>query len=106
MSKPVKPTPRKRVPDDIALVESVVRKVFPNVTVRRTNSLMLRVRIIDQRFQGLRKVARHELVEPLLDQLPAELQEEIYFVLLLTPEEVATSTMNEEFENPAPSLIA
>jgi len=66
---------------------------------------MLRVRIIDDRFRGLSKVARHELVEPLLDQLPTELQEEIYFVLLLTPEEVANSTMNEEFENPAPSLI-
>ena len=38
-------------------------------------------------------------------QLPAELQEEIYFVLLLTPDEVATSTLNEEFENPVPSLI-
>ena len=103
MRKPVKP--RKRPPDDIALAESHLRKPFPDVTVRRTNSLMLRVRIIDKRFRGLSKVARHELVEPLLDQLPAELQEEIYFVLLLTPDEVATSTLNEEFENPVPSLI-
>ena len=96
---------RKRLPDDTTLVESIVRKQFPDATVRRTNSLMLRVRIIDKRFRGLSKVARHELVEPLLDQLPAELQEEIYFVLLLTPDEVATSTLNEEFENPVPSLI-
>ena len=103
MRKPVKP--RKRPPDDIARAESILRKPFPNATVRRTNSLMLRVRIIDKRFRGLSKVARHELVEPLLDQLPAELQEEIYFVLLLTPDEVATSTLNEEFENPVPSLI-
>lgn len=88
----------KQQSDDIALVESVLRTKFPNTTARRPNSLTLRVRIIDERFRGLSKVARHEMVDPLLDQLPAELEEDIYFVLLLTPEEVATSSMNEEFE--------
>ena len=96
----------KQVPDDIALVESVLGKEFPVVTVKRPNSLMLRVRIIDQRFRKLSKVARHEMVEPLLEELPEELQESIYFVLLLAPEEVAASSMNEDFENPQPSLIA
>ncbi len=97
---------RRQPPKDIALVESALSKQFPNVAVKRPNSLTLRVRIIDKCFRKLSKVARHEMVEPLLEQLPEELQESIYFVLLLTPEEVATSTMNEEFENPAPSLIA
>lgn len=106
MKKTVKTQPRKRVPEDIALIESVLRKEFPDATARRTNSLMLRVRIIDKRFRKLSKVARHEMVEPLLEELPEELQESIYFVLLLAPEEVATSSMNEEFEHPAPSLIA
>jgi stress-induced morphogen len=106
MRKPVKPKPRKRLPEDIALIESLLRRQFEDATVRRTNSLMLRVRIIDKRFRGLSKVARHEMVEPLIDQLPTELQEEIYFVVLLTPDEVAGSSMNEEFENPTPLLIA
>ena len=104
MKKPTKA--RRTPPKDIALVESVLRKHFPKAEVKRPNRLSLRIRIIDVRFRGLSKVARHEMVEPLIDQLPTELQEEIYFVVLLTPDEVAGSSMNEEFENPKPSLIA
>lgn len=98
--------PRKTKDQDVTLVESVLRPQFPTAECYRYNSLALRARVIDERFRGLSQVARSELVEPLLDQLPKEIQEDLFFVLLLAPEDVATSAKNSEFESPKPSLIA
>lgn len=98
--------PQKTNDQDVKLVESNLRSQFPTSECYRYNSLALRARIIDERFRGLSQVARSELVEPLLDQLPKEIQEDLFFVLLLAPDEVATSVKNGEFENPKPSLIS
>ncbi len=97
--------PRKTKDQDAQLAESVLLREFPTSECYRYHSLALRARIIDGRFRGLSQVARSELVEPLLDQLPKEIQEDLFFVLLLAPEEVGTSAKNSEFENPKPSLI-
>ena len=98
--------PTKTQNDDVKIVESVLHTHFPTAECYRYHSLALRVRIIDEKFRGMSKVARSEIVEPMLEQLPLEIQEDLFFVLLLAPEEVATSEMNQEFENPRPTLIA
>lgn len=87
---------------DADSIAYALRTEFPNVTVRLRSRFLLRLRIIDERFRDIDVLDRQELVDPYLEQLSEELQEGIFFVLLLTPEEVATSPQNHDFENPRP----
>lgn len=45
------------------------------------------------------------MVDPLLEQLPTETQNDITILLLLAPEETHLSMMNLEFEHPTPSKL-
>jgi hypothetical protein len=52
---------------------------------------------------------RDAMVEPLLDQLPTEIQADIMNLLTLYPDETdessRASTLNAEFEDPSPSIL-
>jgi len=71
----------------------------------RQNPVSIRVRIIDPAFRGKDRLERETEVWKLLDTLPAEVQAEITLLLVLSPEETATSFANYEFENPIPSRL-
>ena len=70
--------------------------------VYRQSPASIRIRIIDPDFAGASKAERHDAVWRILDSLPDEIQGEISFVLLLTPDEAGKSFANYDFEHPAP----
>jgi stress-induced morphogen len=88
-------------------IEEVIKPSFPNadVEVYRYNSASIRVRMIDIQFRGKSKAERHDMVAPLLRNLPENTQADITVLLLLSPEELETSPMNVEFEYPSPSRL-
>jgi stress-induced morphogen len=86
-------------------IEKTIQPNFPNVEAYRYNSASIRVRVIDGRFQNKSKSERHEMVYPLLKDLPEEILSDVTILLLLTPEELDTSPMNVEFEHPSPSRL-
>lgn len=66
----------------------------------RQNSGSIRIRIIDPGFRGVDKALRHDQIWEILGQLSEDIQSQITVLLLLTPEEVATSFANVDFDNP------
>jgi stress-induced morphogen len=90
-------------------VEKILRTVFPDADAYRYNSASIRVRVIDPRFKGLSNEERDALVEPLLKELPEEIQTDIMKLLTLSPGETAGSLVrrlaNLEFENPSPTVL-
>jgi stress-induced morphogen len=96
---------------ETARIEQLLLKHFPNhstahpPTVYRYNSASIRIRIVDDCFNGKTRSERERLVLPLLDKLSEETQSDITVLLLLTPEEMGQSLMNLEFENPTPSRV-
>jgi hypothetical protein len=105
MSQQVKPRWRSMRDKDTRLVESVLRKAFPNADVYRYNSASIRVRIIDARFAGKSSEKRDALVEPHLRELPEDIQSQIINLLTLSPGDVENSLANMEFEDPSNSLL-
>lgn len=95
--------------DESRQVEDLVRKEFPGTDAYRYNSASIRVRVIDPRFEGLSIEKRDALVEPLLEQLPEEIQADIMNLITLSPSEAANPTklslVNLEFEDPSPSML-
>lgn len=87
------------------LIEKTLKSRFPNVEAYRYNSVSIRIRVIDDRFQGKSKPDRDDMVSSLLDQLPEEIQADITILLLLTDNERAQSSMNLEFEHPSRSSL-
>ena len=87
------------------LIEKTLKPGFPNVEAYRYNSVSIRIRVIDDRFKGKSKPERDDMVSPLLDHLPEEIQADITILLLLTNDELAQSLMNLEFEHPTRSSI-
>jgi len=72
------------------------------IDVRRRHEVSIHIRVIDPDFRGMRWAEREDHLWPLLHQLSYETLVNITILLLLTPEEVATSMANMEFENPIP----
>jgi stress-induced morphogen len=95
--------------DETRLVEDLLRKKFPKSDAYRYNSASIRVRVIDPRFEGLATEERDSMVEPLLKQLPEQIQADIMNLLTLSPNEIAKfsrkSLANEEFDDPSPSML-
>jgi hypothetical protein len=95
--------------DESRHVEAILRKEFPKTDAYRYNSASIRVRVIDPRFEGLEIDERDAMVEPLLKQLPEEIQADIMNLITLTPSEAAKPTklslVNLEFEDPSPSIL-
>ena len=95
--------------DESRHVEEVLRKEFPKTDAYRYNSASIRIRVIDPRFEGLEFDERDAMVEPLLKQLPEEIQADIMTLLTLSPSErkklSRKSLVNLEFEDPSPSIL-
>ncbi len=101
-------TTGKITDDETRQVEQFLRDSgFPTAECYRPKgySYLLRVRIMDDRFQGLSRVAREELLEPLIQKLPEELQSAITMLVLITEAERHKSLTNLEFEEPSWSQL-
>lgn len=95
----------KQKNEQTKLIEERLRPHFPNVEAYRYNIASIRVRIIDERFRGKSKPDREEMVLPIIEDLPEEIQTDLTILLLLVPKETDQSMMNVEFENPTPSIL-
>lgn len=92
---------------DFRIVEDLLRPHFQQADAYRYNSASIRVRVIDSRFQGLSREERVVMVETYLDILPVEVQRDIVTLFLFSPSEVEREhTLNNEFDNPSPSVLA
>lgn len=71
----------------------------------REFNLLLRVRITDDRFRGLSRVQREDIIEPLIAELPDEVQSAITMLVLVTPDERKTSLLSLEFDDPSRVML-
>jgi hypothetical protein len=90
-------------------VEAIFHTVFPNTDAYRFNSASIRVRVIDDQFEGKSIDEREKMVLPLFRKLPKKTQDDILLLLKLAPSELGTigreTLMNHEFEQPVPSQL-
>jgi stress-induced morphogen len=93
-------------------VENLLRQHFTKADSYRYNSASIRVRVVDPQFEGMPREKRDAMVEPIIDQLPAETQRDIVTLLTFAPSELdqtpATSRefmLNCEFDDPTPSML-
>lgn len=99
--------------DETRKVEEVLRSAgFDRVDAYRYNSASIRLRVIDQRFEGLSPEQRDALLEPHLAQLPERTQADIISLftfapseLQQTPKSLRESLRNLEFDDPSPSML-
>ena len=98
--------PKQRTSETQQVID-LLKRAFPNAEIDayRQNSAVIRVRMIDDYFQGKSRVEREEKVLPVLRRLPDEILGDITLLLLLTPAETGRSVMNLEFEDPVPSTL-
>ena len=109
---PTRPWEAKRT-DETRNVENILKKAgFDRVDAYRYNSASIRLRVIDQRFEGLPIENRDALIEPVLAQLPERTQADIITLLTFAPSEVIERSkssrqlvLNTEFEEPSPSVL-
>jgi hypothetical protein len=73
------------------------------VALYRQNSASIRIRVIDDAFDGLGIGERGKHVWPYLRSLSEDIRSEISVLLLLTPEEAPSSFGNADFACPVPS---
>ena len=94
-------------------VEAVLKQAgFDRVDAYRYNSASIRVRVIDQRFEGLSIEQRYGMVEPVLEQLPERTQAVIISLYTFTqselhetPKTLRQFMFNTEFDHPSPSRL-
>jgi hypothetical protein len=75
------------------------------LAVYRYNSASIRVRIVDENFEGKSILAREADVLPIIRELPDRIQDQITMLLLITPEESERSLLSAEFDNPRRSAL-
>ena len=68
-------------------IEELLGKEFERVEAYRFNSASIRIRVIDQRFEGKPIADREDMVLPLIRKLPKKTQDDILLLLTLTPSE-------------------
>jgi hypothetical protein len=85
---------------------------FQKVDAYRYNSASIRVRVIDERFEGLPAEARDAMVEPHLKKLKERTQADIVNLFTFAPSELQQTPqtfreflLNMEFEDPSPSML-
>ena len=72
----------------------------------RQNSASVRIRVVDERFTDMTRVARHrELWAYLAARVEEDAMSEVSVLLALAPGEVRDSLGNMDFENPLPSNL-
>jgi hypothetical protein len=99
--------------DETRRVEDLLRAAGPwKVDSYRYNSASIRVRVIDQRFEGMEPEKRDAMVEPLLLQLSERTQADIVNLFTFAPSELQEASktprqflLNTEFEDPSPSML-
>ncbi len=88
-------------------IEKLLSTQFPTVEAYRFNSASIRIRIVDERFEGMPLDEREDLVWPLIEQLKKKTRADISLLLLLAPSELGGMNrhilVNQEFEYPSPS---
>ena len=72
------------------------------IDLYRNTRATVRVRIIDPDFAGIDKSRRYDRAWNYLEKLPEEASSDITNLVLITPEERATSMSNLIFESPTP----
>ncbi|MGD9633145.1 MAG: hypothetical protein AB7U97_07695 [Pirellulales bacterium] len=86
-----------------ALAKYEAARPDADVSLYRQNAASIRIRVIDEYFDGLGIGDRGKLFWPFLRSLSDDARSEISVLLLLTPEEVPTSFANADFACPVPS---
>jgi hypothetical protein len=98
-------------PDDVqtaiadALAVYVQEHPRAHIDLCRQSRFSIRVRVVDPDFVDLSRADRNDLVWRSLARLPEDVQSDITMLVLLTPEEMATSGANLEFEHPVPQVL-
>ena len=75
------------------------------IDLYRQSPVSVRIRIVDPSFRGMDKSNRHQRAWQFLEQLPEEIQGDISMLVLLAPDELATSFGNLEFDDPVASAL-
>ncbi len=99
--------------DETRLVERVLKDAaFERVDAYRYNAASIRVRVIDERFEGMPTERRDAMVEPYLEKLPERTQGDIMNLFTFAPSELQRTPsahreflLNVEFEEPSPSIL-
>lgn len=93
-------------------VEEFLRRHFDTVDAYRFNPAVIRIRIIDSRFNNMSREQRDSLVEPCLEQLAPDTQRDILTLITFAPADLERPPatfkefmMNAEFEDPSPSML-
>jgi stress-induced morphogen len=94
-----------RITKETQMVEQSVDDHFPKCLkdlprAYRYNPSSIRVRIVDKQFAGLNDTERLRLVKTWLHTLSDEIQDDIWFIVLLTPDEVEESLSNAKYLEP------
>jgi len=110
MSQTTTPRWETKRTDETRRVEEHLRREFPRSDAYRFNSVSIRVRVIDPRFEGKSEEERDAMVESLLHQLSPDTQADIMTLLTLSPNEAGPtftkrSLANLEFEDPSDSEL-
>lgn len=97
----------KRDTDSRTIEERLREAGFSQVDAYRYNSASIRVRVIDDRFEGKSIPEREDLVFPVIEKLPKRIREDIILLLTMAPSELGGRNrhllVNLEFEHPRPS---
>ena len=98
--------------EETRAIEDLLRKSFDQADSYRYNSASIRIRVIDQRFEGMPREKRDALVEVQIDQLPPETQRDIVTLFTFAPSELSgvpttfrEFMLNTEFDDPSPSML-
>ena len=91
----------------VAVALTSFDNTHPNakISTYRQNSVSIRIRIVDESFNGISRGDRHDLIWEILEIMPEEYLCDVTLLILLTPEETATSFANMEFDHPVPSRL-
>jgi stress-induced morphogen len=105
------PWEAKRTPET-RKVEELLGQHFKQADSYRYNSASIRVRVVDPLFEGMTREKRDNMVEQYLDTLPSEIQRDIVTLYTFAPSELKRTPttfkehmLNNEFENPSPSML-
>ena len=93
--------------DESRGVEQLLRAHFANADAYRYNSVSIRVRVVDPKFEGMSDEDRDAMVEPLLKTLPQATYDDIVNLITVAPSELNGRfrrwMANQEFEDPTVS---
>jgi hypothetical protein len=94
------------------MVEDALRNSFARVDSYRYNSASIRVRVVDQQFEGMPRDERERRVEEEIAKLPENTQRDIVTIFCFAPSELQQTPktlrefmLNTEFDDPSPSML-